>query len=288
MNSIFDRFISRKPFAERYGPWALVAGGSEGIGAAWADYLARQKLNVILLARREDKLLAKQKEIEQRFQVECLPLSLDLGDPDVLQKLVSGIGDREVGFVVYNAALASVAGFYDSTLENELRRLRVNCQAPLTFCWHFGLQMARRRRGGIVLMSSGVSLFGCPYFTHYSATKAYTNNLAEGLWYELGTHGVDVIACIGMLTDTPALAEEIAKARAKGDFYMTPDEVVEETIRYLGKKPSFIAGAPNRRTMGLAHRLLPRAVLVKNIAQHALKNYLQGKTVEVPPGDGRH
>lgn len=284
---VFQRKKSKGSVVARYGPWAIIGGGSEGIGGAWADYLAAQKLNVVLIARREDKLKAKQEAIQERFGVECLTVPLDLADPEALDKTLAVIGDRDVGFFVYNAALASVAGFYDSTLENEMRRIRINCQTPFAFCWHFGRIFAAKKRGGIVLMSSGAGLFGCPYFTHYSATKAYGIALAEGLWYELGTHGVDVIAPIAGLTDTPGLKPAIDMAIKKGQFYMKPHEVVEETMQYIGKAPSFVVGAPNRRALGFASRVLPRKMTVKAIGDDSLKNWLHGKNPDITVETGK-
>ncbi len=269
-------------FRERYGPWALVAGGSEGIGGAWADLAAGHGLSVALIARRPDRLERKRAELERRFGVETLAIAHDLAAPELLDHLRERLDGREVGLLVYNAALASVGGFFEHPLAFELQRLAVNCLGPLALSHHFGLQMARRGRGGIVLMSSGVGLIGSPYYTHYAATKAYDLGLAEGLWFELRPHGVDVLACVAGLTSSPGLAEALASGAARGEFVMTPEQVVAEAALALGARPSVIVGAPNRRKLALLTRLLPRALGVKAIGAHALKNFLGGRRPELP------
>ena len=139
--------------------------------------------------------------------------------------------------------------------------------------------MALRKRGGIILMSSGTGLLGSPYYTHYAATKAYDIVLAEGLWYELKPHNVDVIACIASLTSSPALENDMKSENkvSKGAFVQTPQQVAEEAVEKLGKQPSIITGGPNRRKMFLVSRLLPRKIGVAQIGKHAIENFLNGK-----------
>lgn len=280
-------------FRERYGPWALIAGASEGIGGAWADFAAARGLSLVLVARRRDELEAKRAEIVERFGVEVTTIAQDLATPDLLDRLLERVEGREIGLLVYNAALASVGGFFEHSLDFERQRLAVNCAGPLALSHHFGLQMVRRRRGGIVLMSSGTGLIGSPYYTHYGATKAYDIGLAEGLWFELRPHGVDVLACIAGLTSSPGLAAALARGAARGGFVMTPDDVVSEAARSLGRRPSVVVGAPNRRKLWLVTRLLPRARGVRAIGAHALANFLGGKIPDLPdaavssPGAGR-
>lgn len=263
-------------FARQYGPWALIAGAGEGIGGAWADRAASEGLSVVLVARNGEKLESKRKELVTRFGVEVLVISQDLAAPDAMERIVAAVEDREIGFLVYNAGLASVGSFFENGLEYERKRLNINCGSPLALVFHYGEKMKKRRRGGIVIMSSGTSLSGSPYYTHYGATKAYDIVLAEGLWFELQHDNVHVLSCIAGLTSSPGVTESLEIARARGEFIMMPAEVVDEAVQHLGKSPSVIVGAPNRRKMFLVTRLLPRAVGVREIGKHALKNFLDG------------
>ena len=274
-----------KDFKKKYGPWALIAGGSEGIGGAYADLAASNGLNVIILALDQESLDKKASELKDKFGVEVVTLEIDLADPGLLEIVLEKTKGLEVGFLVYNAALADVGSHFQRNLDFELKRIDINCKGPFVLSYHFGKQMALRKRGGIIFMASGTGLLGSPYYTHYAATKAYDIVLAEGLWYELKPYNVDVIACIASLTSSPALqgAMEGENKVSKGEFVQTPQEVAEEAVENLGKKPSIITGAPNRRKMFLVSRLLPRKIGVAQIGKHALENFLDGKVPELDP-----
>lgn len=264
-------------FKKKYGPWALIAGGSEGIGGAYASALAKRGLNIALVARRPELLEAKAAELEQQYGVETRAIELDLASPQLLDVVSEQTKDIDIGFLVYNAALASVGAFFDSNLEGELTRLNINCRGPLSLTYHFGRKMIERKRGGIILMSSGAGLRGAPYYTHYAATKAYDIVLAEGLWYEFRPYNVDILACIAGLTSSPGLKSSMEnEGSAKGAYVMTPEQVAEEALGALGKQPSIITGRPNRRMMFFLG-FMPRRKAVAAIGKHAIRNFLGGK-----------
>ncbi len=268
---------SSTEFKEKYGPWALIAGGSEGIGGAYASALAERGLNIVLVARRPELLESKVAELEQQFGVETRTVELNLASPHLLNVISEKTEDIEIGFLVYNAALASVGAFFDSTMENELTRLNTNCRGPLSLTYHFGRKMIERKRGAIIVMSSGVGLRGSPYYSHYAATKAYDIVLAESLWYEFRPYNVDALACIAGFTSSPGLKSSMEEeGTAKGAYVMTPEQVVNEALRALGKQPSIITGRPNRCMM-LLLSLMPRKKAVAAIGKHAIKNFLGGE-----------
>jgi uncharacterized protein len=260
-----------------YGPWALILGGSEGIGGAWADHLARHGVSIALIARNEDKLAAKRIELVETHGVEVHTISVDLGSSEAPEHIIAAMGDREVGFLVANAATATVGGFFAEDLAFERARLNVNCWTPYALTHHYGALMKQRRRGGIVWMSSGTGLIGAPYYCHYGATKAYDIVLAEGLWYELRDDDVHVLACIAGLTRTPGPAEAFEVAEARGEHIMTAEEVVAEAVAVLGDEPSIIVGEPNRQNMELVTKHLTRKNGVSALGQHALANFLDNQ-----------
>ncbi len=185
----------------------------------------------------------------------------------------------------FRLALSDVGSFFQRDISSELKRIAVNCTGPFVLSYHFGKQMAMRKKGGIIIMSSGTGLLGSPYYTHYGATKAYDIVLAEGLWYELKPYNVDVIACIASLTSSPSLANAMEKEKKvkKGEFVMTPEEVVDEAVANLGRQPSIITGAPNRRKLFLITRIFSRKFGVIQIGKHALNNFLNGKIPSLLP-----
>ncbi|MDH3211641.1 MAG: SDR family NAD(P)-dependent oxidoreductase [Myxococcales bacterium] len=252
-------------FRARYGPWAFVAGGSEGLGAEFATQIAARGVNLVLLAPNAAELAALGDALVAEHGVEVKALALDLADPATLRTAKQETDDVEVGLLVYNAAHAWIGPFLDAPLEEHLAELDVNCRGPLLFAYAFGREMAARRRGGILLMSSLAGAQGAPGIANYAATKAYDTVLAEGLWGELRGRGVDVLACCAGATRTPGYLAS-RKARGGGVFSapeMEPAAVVSKALAALGRKPSLIPGAANRVAAIFMQRLLPRRLAVR-------------------------
>ena len=124
--------VVKGAFATRYGPWAIVAGASEGIGAAFAHALAAKGLNLVIVARRAPPLVALADDLETRYKVSVQPLALDLAEPESIAELLSVTSDREIGLLVWNAALSVMGPFLDQPLDAHLMELEVNVRSPLT------------------------------------------------------------------------------------------------------------------------------------------------------------
>ena len=261
-------------FQQRYGPWAVIAGGAQGIGAAYARHLAQRGLKLIVIDRSAEALQVIAAELLQAHGTECATLQLDLADADRLAQLLPVIAGREVGMLVYNAALADVGPFYkmETGLALERRRIAVNVTGPLELVYALGKPMLARGRGGIILMSSGAGLQGAPYYAHYAATKAYAITLAESLWHEFQPYGVDVLACIAGMTLSTA-ASGYTHLDTSG--FQTPEEVVSEAMTALGRSCSVITGERNRQNRALL-ATLPREQQVGIIGRHAIDNFLGG------------
>jgi short-subunit dehydrogenase len=252
------------PFVSRYGPWAIIAGASEGIGAAFARALAARGLNLILVARRAPPLVALADELETRHKVGVQPLALDLGEPESVTELVNHTGDREIGLLVWNAALSVMGPFLDQPLDAHLAELELNVRSPLRAVHALGGRMVARRRGGIILLSSLSGMQGTALIANYAATKAWNRVLAEGLWWELGKHGVDVLACVAGATDTPGYQGSAPAPGSDGNVpVQSPEAVAAEALAALGKRPSTVTGIRNRLAAALLARVLPRKAAVK-------------------------
>jgi short-subunit dehydrogenase len=258
-------------FRDRYGPWALVAGASEGIGAAFAKELAARGLDVLLLARRVEPLEQLATTLRSAHQREVRTASVDLGAPSLLDDVRRAADGLEVGIVVYNAALSLIGPFLDHPIEEKLRVLDVNCRGPLVLADEFGRPMASRGRGGIVLMSSLAATQGTAYVAAYAATKAFNLILAEGLWYEFRERGVDVLACRAGATRTPAY--ERSNPQTSPAPMMDPEQVAAEALDALGKKPSMVPGNLNRALAFLIQRVLPRTAAVETMGKATRKMY---------------
>ena len=255
---------SRGQFVARYGPWAIVAGASEGIGAAFAHALASKGLNLVIVARRAPPLVALADDLETRCKVSVQPLALDLAEPESIAELLSVTSDREVGLLVWNAALSVMGPFLDQPLDSHLLELEVNVRSPLTVVHALGNRMVARKRGGIILLSSLSGMQGTALVANYAATKAWNRVLAEGLWWELGKSGVDVLACVAGATDTPGYRSSAPRSGSDSNVpVQSPDAVAAEALAALGKQPSIITGRKNRFAAALLSRLLPRRAAVR-------------------------
>ncbi len=193
-------------FNEQYGPWALIAGASEGLGAAFADECASRGCNVVLVARRQQLMEETAAGIRERHGVETRTLVADLGRPDIGELVASVTDDIDVGFFVYNAAFAPQGLFVNVPLEEQMQNIAVNCTTPTILSHMLGKKMVDRGRGGLVLVSSGAAHGGMKIFTTYAAAKAYELILGEGLWDEFRDHGVDALGYVVGATATPTFS----------------------------------------------------------------------------------
>jgi len=243
-------------FKERYGPWALITGASSGIGAEFARQLAALGLNLILVARRKQRLDDLARQLEGADKITVQTIAADLSRPDFLPLIASAIGSMEVGLLVNNAGFGLAGEFVDHELEKELALLDVNCRATLVLTHVFGRQMAQRQRGGIIFVSSVSGFIATPFAAHYAASKAYDLFLAESLGYELKQHGVDVLAlCPG---STATEFHVVAGSRPVAAMAVAP--VVDLAIKTLGKKPVAIPGWHNGLLVSVL-KFTPRRLL---------------------------
>jgi uncharacterized protein len=195
--------LAVQPFAERYGPWAFVAGASMGIGAALSHEAARRGLHVLMLARGAEALEDTASAVRATHGVETRTLVADLADPDIAAIVESAVADLDIGLFVYNAAVAPAGRFLDVDRDVQLLSVTVNCATPVTLCHLLGRRMVARGRGGIGLVSSNAATQGAVNFATYNAGKGFQWILAESLWAELADTGVDVTTILVGATASP-------------------------------------------------------------------------------------
>jgi short-subunit dehydrogenase len=228
-------------FAKKYGPWALIAGGSEGIGACFARRLAGNGINLILTARKPEPLetLAEQIRVSQpNCAVRIFPG--DLCDPGYRTKLQAFTQDVEVNLLIYNAGAASRTGYFcDDDVDFAQHLVALNVTAKIDLTHYFGGLMKARGRGGIVLIGSMAGLVGTPGIAVYSGVKAFSVSFAEALWGELKPHGVDVLGFLLGPTNTPAMARHYPDRAAAG---ADPDEVARQGLGFISDGPIHYAG----------------------------------------------
>ena len=226
-------------FAERYGPWAVIAGASEGTGLEFARQIAAEGGNCVLIARREGPLSALAEELRSQHNIECLTLSVDLYSTGAFDQIHAAIGNREVGLFISNAGGDPHSSrFLDLAVDDWINQVNRNIVTLVRCCHSFGNQMRARKRGGIILVGSGSCYGGASFMAVYAGTKAFDLNFGEGLWAELRPHGVDVLNLILGRTDTPALREVLAaKNLLVPDGLASPVEVAKVGLERLPHGP---------------------------------------------------
>ena len=257
----------------RYGKTALIAGASEGIGAAFSKLLASEGINLVLLARRE-LLLREFARTLEKYNVDITCIAADLSDDTAAAEIKEKLNEKEIDILVYNAALSHIGPFNNDLKDKHMKMAQVNMLSPLNMIHLFGQEMLNRGRGAVILMSSLAGLQGSAFISMYSATKAFNRVLGESLWYEWKEKGVDVMACLAGSTSTPGFIE--SKPGKMGFFaprVQKPEEVADECLRKLGKQPSLITGRGNRLASFFMQRFLSRKMAVKIMGDNTKKIY---------------
>ncbi|MFE2959608.1 SDR family NAD(P)-dependent oxidoreductase [Nocardia tengchongensis] len=236
---------------QRYGPWAVITGGSEGVGRSFALELARAGIALLLVARRTAPLEATAAECRE-LGVEVRTLATDLTAPAAVAEIVAAVADVEVGLLVLNAgANTHSAPFVDGDLAAFGQVIDLNITTPLGLIHHFGGIMKARGRGGILMVGSLAGYLGSQHHAVYGGVKAFGRIFAESLWLELGDHGVDVLELVLGVTRTPAMERVGLDFDVPGMPVSEPDDVAREGLSRLGYGPVHImsgneAGAAQR------------------------------------------
>lgn len=251
--------------AERYGPWAVVAGGSEGVGAAFARQLAEAGVNLVLLARREEPLREAAAEAE-KHGVEVRTLALDLLDPATPETVARETAGLDVGLLVFNAGANTHGGeFVESPMAAMRQVLDLNITAQLALAHHFGARLKARGRGGLLLVGSLAGFLGHEEISIYSAAKAFGRIFAEGLWLELAPHGVDVLELVLGVTRTPAMERAGLHLDLPGLNVAEPEDVAREGLERLPYGPVHVAGGNQQAAE--AQSGFPRDLIVRKTAE---------------------
>jgi short-subunit dehydrogenase len=265
-----------KEFAARYGPWAVVTGASSGIGEHFARGLAREGLNLILVARRTGRLESLAAELRNEQRVEIEVHTLDLSRPDFLEPLLTACEGRDVGLVVSNAGAGMKGPHCEAPRDQLTAMLDLNCRAPMLLAHAFASRLIARGRGGFMITGSVEACLGFPYSSAYSATKAFVRSFGEALWFELREHGVDVLVLNPGATDTEILPNQGMRAQDMPGL-MSPQAVAQQGLARLGQGPTFVPGAGNRILTRLLSAL-PRRLALRLAARGMLDAIEKGRS----------
>lgn len=259
---------------QKYGKTALIAGASEGIGAAFAHYLAAEGCDLILIARRLDALEKFADSLKDKYKIQTTCISCDLANPNAYEIVVEKTASYHIDIFVYNAALSFIGPFEKNDIKSQAQIAQANMITPMHLSHYFGAKMLETKKGAIILMASLAGFQGSAYLSVYGATKAFNRVFAEGLWYEWKNKGVDVIACCAGATSTPNfLNTKPEKASLFAPKVQDPVEVVKETFEKLGTKASFVSGTGNKIASFFMQKLMPRNMAITVMGDTTKKMY---------------
>jgi uncharacterized protein len=227
----------------RYGEWALIAGGSEGVGAEFARQLAAAGIHCVLVARRREPLDALARELSKTYGVQVRTASIDLAEADATARLVSAVEGLQVGLFIYNAGGdPNGSKFLDAPLASWQGLVRRNIDTLMSSVYEFGARLVQQGRGGLIIVSSEAAFGGASRINVYSATKGFGLNLGESLWIELKRHNVDVLSLVLGSTDTPTLRAALAHHKISADNLplALPEDVARAALQALPNGPTLI------------------------------------------------
>ena len=254
---------------------ALVTGASAGIGSAIAHELASRGHNLVLVARRLDRLEALATEIASEFDVSAHAVACDLADGAAREELPSRVQalGLDVEVLVNNAGFATGGPFHESDTARELQQVRLDVEAVVGLTSQFVTAMVERGRGAILNVASTAGMQPLPFSAGYSAAKAYVLTFSEALHVELRGHGITVTA----LAPGPVSTDfwEVANWKVTGESFeqavprhvwITAEHAARAGVRGLESGARVIVpGLPMRAAM-LASRYIPNAVKLPSIA----------------------
>jgi short-subunit dehydrogenase len=248
-----------------FGPWAIVTGASSGIGKEFARQLAASGLNLVLVARRLSLLEELGSQLANQFGVHYRAVGVDLTEPDFLDTLEAATQDLDVGLLVSNAGAVTVGEFLALEWSTLDQSVRLNVLAHLSLVQHYSHYLAKRGRGGMLLVSSTSATHGAPFMADYAAAKAYVLMLGEALHLEFQQRGLHLTVLLPGPTATEGVAALGIDLPVK---HMPVEQCVAEGLAALqANRATHIAGRMNRIMAALIPGSLMRRMMATLLAK---------------------
>lgn len=244
---------------------ALITGASSGIGAAFARELAAKGSNLVLVARRLDRLENLGSELSKRHGVKVLVVALDLTAESAIPTLETEIKNQglKIDLLINNAGFGTSGEFETEDLARVFSEIDLNVKALVGLTHSLIHGMLERREGAVINVASTAAFQPVPTMAVYGATKAFVLSFSEALWAEFEGRGVRVLALCPGGTETDFF--EIAGSKGTGAKRQTPAAVAEFAISALSTKnvkPSLVSGTRNK-VLSFIPRLVSRRLMTK-------------------------
>lgn len=254
---------------EKFGPWAIITGASSGIGEEFARQLAADGLNLILVARRLPLLESVGKQLAKEFGIQYRTIEADLAEENFIAQIETATVNLDIGLLISNAGTGRPGNFL-SFQEDDLKWIvQLNAVSHLRLTHYFGKRLAKRGKGGVLLVSAMGAPNGIPYMANEAGTKAYVVSLGKGLHTEFKRLGINMTVLLPGPTDTPVLAK---LGFNNDNMPMKPvsvEQCVEEALRALSaNRVTIIPGYVNRMIDALVPGSLTRKMMGSMMKQN--------------------
>ena len=246
------------------GRTALITGASSGIGAAFVRGLAARGSNVVLVARREQRLTELAAEVEREHGVTAHVVVADLTDEGAFTAVHEATGrlGLRVDTLVNNAGFGAYGRFETVDAAREHDMIMVNVAAYVGLTRRYLPRMIAGRDGVVINVSSGAAFPPMPHQAVYAASKAFVQSFSEALWAENRKSGVRVVAAVPFATDTEYFDVVGNHKEAKFGKAVPPANVVDATVRALDRGRMYTVIGSSSKMMVNVPRLLPRTAYV--------------------------
>jgi len=257
---------------------ALVTGASDGIGLEFSDILAARGYDLVLVARREDKLNEVSAKLSEKYGINCTVIAADLSVPQAAQTLFQRTCEQnlQIDFLVNNAGLLHNGAFTELSLDEQERMITVNVLALTSLSHLYANDMATRKKGYILNLASLAAWMAIPNQNVYAATKAYVLSFTQALANEMkaANNGVVVSALCPGYTATKMMdnPDQGAKLRIAPNMMMSAKDVAEAGIKgCLVGKSAIVPGVANKITAAIT-RLFSKTLLTKLVGSFYRNN----------------
>ncbi len=249
------------------GKTALVTGASAGLGADFARLFAADGHDLVLVARRRDKLDALARELEAKHGTRVTVIAADLTRPEAPAEIVAQLADTEIEFLVNNAGLGTTGAFAASDVSRELGMLALNITALVHLTRLLLPAMVARKSGRILNIGSTAGFLPGPFMAGYYASKAFVNSFTEALSFELrGTGVTATVACPGATETEFAAVAGVQKSKLFAAGTMGSAEVAAASYRaMLDGTPVVVTGVQNKLKI-FSLRFAPRSLVASMAA----------------------
>ena len=222
------------------GGWALVTGGSSGMGLEYARQLAAKGYDLLLVSNQQEELEQAAADLQERFKVRAIARYQDLASATAAEELVSFCKEQslEVDILINNAGMFFFEELHPENESKALKMLQLHVYTPTRLCVLFGEEMKRRGHGYILNVSSMAAKLPCPGIAVYSATKAYLKSFSKSLYFEMRPYGVGVTTVCPAAIATPLykLKPSMLRFGVKIGLIGTPEWLVRRALRRMFKK----------------------------------------------------